>query len=266
MSSKKIVYMNEFNVRMGKATYLPLVSGILRAYAETDEEIRANYTFKPFLFCIDRFENLIAQYDEAPTMATFSISMWNERLSLQMAREIKSRWPDCLVVFGGAQCPHDSRSYLEQHDFIDVSVRAEGEDAFFGICKRFIKSRDFSGVPNVTFRHPATGEIVANPENSDFERDLDHYPSPYTSGVFDYMFARHPEYEFQAIIRPTAAAPSFARFATGAAAARRAAIGIIRSNGSAKRSSGWRAAASVICSTPTPISACTSATAKSSTC
>ena len=79
MSSKKIVYMNEFNVRMGKATYLPLVSGILRAYAETDEEIRANYTFKPFLFCIDRFENLIAQYDEAPTMATFSISMWNER-------------------------------------------------------------------------------------------------------------------------------------------------------------------------------------------
>ena len=212
MSSKKIVYMNEFNVRMGKATYLPLVSGILRAYAETDEEIRANYTFKPFLFCIDRFENLIAQYDEAPTMATFSISMWNEQLSLQMAREIKSRWPDCLVVFGGAQCPHDSRSYLEQHDFIDVSVRAEGEDAFFGICKRFIKSRDFSGVPNVTFRHPATGEIVANPENSDFERDLDHYPSPYTSGVFDYMFARHPEYEFQAIIETNRGCPFLCTF------------------------------------------------------
>ena len=212
MSSKKIVYMNEFNVRMGKATYLPLVSGILRAYAETDEEIRANYTFKPFLFCIDRFENLIAQYDEAPTMATFSISMWNERLSLQMAREIKSRWPDCLVVFGGAQCPHDSRSYLEQHDFIDVSVRAEGEDAFFGICKRFIKSCDFSGVPNVTFRHPATGEIVANPENSDFERDLDHYPSPYTSGVFDYMFARHPEYEFQAIIETNRGCPFLCTF------------------------------------------------------
>ncbi len=27
MSAKKIVYMNEFNVRMGTATYLPLVSG-----------------------------------------------------------------------------------------------------------------------------------------------------------------------------------------------------------------------------------------------
>src|ERR1700692_980534 len=137
--------MNEFNVRMGKATDLPLVSGILRAYAQNNARVLANYRFKPFLFCIDRFENLIAQYDEEPAMATFSISMWNEQLSLQVAREIKSRWPACFTVFGGAQCPHESKSYLEQHGFIDVAVRAEGEEAFYGICERFPQSRDFCG-------------------------------------------------------------------------------------------------------------------------
>ena len=135
MTSQKIVYMNEFNVRMGKATYLPLVSGILRAYAETNEKIRANYRFKPFLFCIDRFENLIARYDEEPAMATFSICMWNEQLSLQLAREIKARWPNCLIVFGGSQSPHDSKAYLAEHAFIDVAVRAEGEEAFYGILR-----------------------------------------------------------------------------------------------------------------------------------
>ena len=132
----KIVYMNEF-MSGWQTPYLPLVSGILRAYAETGEQVRANYKFKPFLFCIDRFENLIAQYDEEPAMATFSISMWNEQLSLQIAREVKSRWPNCLIVFGGAQCPHDSQSYLASHPFIDVSVRAEGEDAFRGIRRAF---------------------------------------------------------------------------------------------------------------------------------
>ncbi len=85
MSAQKVVYMNEFNVRMGKATYLPLVSGILRAYAETSERVRANYRFKPFLFCIDRFENLIAQYDEELAMATFSPSV-GERAAIAPAR------------------------------------------------------------------------------------------------------------------------------------------------------------------------------------
>ena len=212
MSAQKIVYMNEFNVRMGKATYLPLVSGILRVYAETSERVRANYRFKPFLFCIDRFENLIAQYDEEPAMATFSICMWNEQLSLQLAREIKARWPNCLIVFGGSQCPHDSEAYLAEHAFIDVAVRAEGEEAFYGICERFIDSRDFSGVPNVTFRHPISGETIANSEKSDFERDLDSYPSPYTTGVFDYMFAAHPEYDFQAIIETNRGCPFLCTF------------------------------------------------------
>src|SRR5882672_10320991 len=117
-AGKKTVYMNEFNVRMGRATYLPLVSGILRAYAETDSRIRANYKFKPFLFCIDRFENIMASYDEPPDMAAFSISMWNEQLSLRLGHEIKRRWPDCLVVFGGAQLPHDCEAYLKEHPFI----------------------------------------------------------------------------------------------------------------------------------------------------
>ena len=145
-------------------------------------------------------------------MATFSICMWNEQLSLQLAREIKSRWPNCLIVFGGSQCPHDSKAYLAEHAFIDVAVRAEGEEAFYGICERFMDSRDFSGVPNVTFRHPVSGETIVNSEKSDFERDLDSYPSPYTSGMFDYMFAAHPETDFQAIIETNRGCPFLCTF------------------------------------------------------
>ena len=46
----KRVYLNEFNILMGNTTYLPLVSGLLRAFAETRETIIKNYKFMPYLF------------------------------------------------------------------------------------------------------------------------------------------------------------------------------------------------------------------------
>src|SRR5258708_2105229 len=123
---KKVVYFNEYNVRMAQATYFPLVSGILRAYAETAPEVRAGYKFKPFIFHLDSLDNILAQYDEAPDVAAFSIAMWNERLSLRVASEIKKRWPQCLIVFGGCQLPHSPKEYFAEHSFIDVGVRSEG--------------------------------------------------------------------------------------------------------------------------------------------
>src|SRR5947208_14435468 len=65
------VYFNEFNVRMGKYCYLPLVSGLLRAYAETSEAIRKNYAFMPFLYCMDSVPAILSQYD-SPELAAFS--------------------------------------------------------------------------------------------------------------------------------------------------------------------------------------------------
>ncbi len=80
-------------------------------------------------------------------MATFSISMWNEQLSLQLAREIKSRWPDCLVVFGGAQCPHDSRSYLEHHDFVDVAFAPKAKMRSLGFASALLNPATFPAYP-----------------------------------------------------------------------------------------------------------------------
>ena len=212
MQRKTNVYFNEYNVRMGRATYLPLVSGILQAYAETDPRIREHYSFMPFLFSMDRPDTILAAYDEPPGVAAFSVAMWNEQLSLAVARELKRRWPECLIVFGGAQVPHYPQAYLEQHDFIDVAVRAEGEEAFISILRRFMTSRDFAGLPNVSYRHPDTGAFTHNLEHPNFERSLDTYPSPYLTGKFDYLFAKQPDTTFQAIIETNRGCPFLCTF------------------------------------------------------
>ena len=210
--TKKVVYFNEYNVRMDQATYFPLVSGLLRAYAETSPRVKDGYRFKPFIFHLDAADKVLQKYDEAPDVAAFSIAMWNEQLSLHIASEIKRLWPDCLIVFGGCQLPHHPEAYFAEHPFIDVGVRAEGEEAFMGMMERFLESRDFAGVPNVSYRHPETGAFVYNEETPDFSRDLDAYPSPYLEGLFDYMFGAYPEVSFQAIIETNRGCPFLCTF------------------------------------------------------
>ncbi|KKK70036.1 hypothetical protein LCGC14_2928010, partial [marine sediment metagenome] len=202
----KAVYFNEYNIRMESLSYLPLVSGLLRAHAETSEVIRREYTFEPFIYVNDAPQTILDRYD-SPAVAAFSSFMWNEQLNLIVAREIKERWPDCLIVFGGPQVPHWPINYMHAHTFIDVCVRAEGEEAFTEILERFVESRDFSGIPGVAWWIPA--EPCQNEGERPFSRDLDMFPSPYLEGIFDDLVTQD---NFQAIIETNRGCPFHCTF------------------------------------------------------
>ena len=176
------VYLNEYNIKMEKSAYLPIATGLLRAYAETQESIRSNYVFKPFFYHIEGLREILQRYDD-PGIAAFSVSMWNESLSLQVAKEVKERWPNCLIVVGGPQVPQQAEDYFLQHPFIDVSVRAEGEEAFTKILLRNLESRNFEGIAGLSWRHG--GNCTRNVVESHQPKDMDMYPSPYLEGLFD---------------------------------------------------------------------------------
>ena len=77
----------------GGVTYLPLVSGILSANAKKDKKIIENFKFHKFIFHPDTVENIINNfYKEKPHIASFSISMWNEQLSLKVAKILKDKF------------------------------------------------------------------------------------------------------------------------------------------------------------------------------
>ena len=204
------VYFNEFNVLMDNAAYLPLVSGLLRAYAEQSPEIVAHYRFMPFLFHRDDPARVVASYAN-PDVAAFSVSMWNEQLSLAVAREVKRRHPDCLVVFGGPQVPHHPADYFARYPFIDVAVRGEGEEAFSEILLRHLESADFSGIAGTAWRD-GEGRCVRNDVERAQPRDLDQYPSPYLEGLFEPLWTSHPHMQFQAIIETNRGCPFLCTF------------------------------------------------------
>jgi len=208
----KHIYLNEYNVRMGAFSYLPFVSGLLRAYCETFKEIRDNYVFMPFIYHMDEPHKILSQYTEAPDIAAFSSVMWNEQLNYHIAAKIKQKYPQCLIVFGGPNVPmppqHSIDEWMKQHPYVDVAVRAEGEEAFADILKHFLSSRDFSAIPGVACRGES-GEIQFCQTERPFRRDLSEYPSPYLTGMYDGLleWGKQNGHEFQAIIETNRGCP-----------------------------------------------------------
>ncbi|MDD5348149.1 MAG: cobalamin-dependent protein [Candidatus Omnitrophica bacterium] len=201
---KNKVYFNEYNIVMDNSIYLPLVSGLLQSNAQADRRLREQYEFMPFLFVRRTPEQIVAQYAE-PAVAAFSVSMWNMNLSLEVARRVKAGFPGCLIVFGGPQVPFEAEQFYGEHPFIDVTARGEGEQSFAQILERNLESRDFSGIPGISFRDPESGKYVKNAAERKPEKDLDRFPSPYLDGLYDYLFKG--DINFQVIIETNRGCP-----------------------------------------------------------
>ena len=203
--NKKRVYFNEYNVLMEGMAYLPIVSGLLRAFAETDATIIDNYQFMDFFYYRDDIDKILFQYDD-PAIACFSVSMWNEQFNLRVARAVKERFPKCTIVFGGPQVPHHPHDYFETYPFIDLAVRGEGENTFSEILLRHLESDRFETIPGLAWRHARTGECIRNEEDRKQPKDLDMYPSPYLEGLYGHIM-KDGKLRYQAIIETNRGCP-----------------------------------------------------------
>jgi len=143
--------------------------------------------------------NELARHLEAdkPGMVCFSNYIWNSELSYSFARRIKTRYPDCITVFGGPNypvCPGTQHELLTHHPEIDFFVYREGEQAFVGLyhaLKKFgfqpdLFKREKVCLPGVHYQ--ADGEFIAGDPVVLIE-PLDLIPSPYLNGMCERFLA-----------------------------------------------------------------------------
>ncbi|MBY0429771.1 MAG: radical SAM protein, partial [Rhodospirillales bacterium] len=103
------------------------------------------------------------------------------------------------------------RRYFVEHPFVDVAVRAEGEEAMAAVLTRLLEGHDLDGIPGLSWRTPE-GEYRADHSERPFNRDLDLYPSPYLTGLYEEVMRVHPEMNFQAIIETNRGCPFHCTF------------------------------------------------------
>lgn len=81
--------------------------------------------------------------------------------TIEIAREIKQHNSNIFIVLGGLTASYFHEEILREFDFIDGIVRGDGEVPFLNLLEEIFKGRrDFSGVPNLTWRE--NKEIIIN--------------------------------------------------------------------------------------------------------
>lgn len=178
----------QINNSFSGQNYLPYSVALLQAYVERYASDPGRYRFLLPLYKRLRISDAVERLKQADVVA-FSVYVWNIRISLEIARRLKTVNPDVFVVFGGPQVPDQPESFLRLHPFIDIAVHNEGEKTFLSLLEAF-PGRDWSEIPGISYLDK-NGDYMHRANGSRF-RDLDEVPSPFLDGKFDTLMQANP--------------------------------------------------------------------------
>jgi radical SAM superfamily enzyme YgiQ (UPF0313 family) len=121
-----------------------------------------------------------------PDLVGFSVYVWSTPCLVEVARRIKRRRPNCIVVFGGPSARtamFDLPPYSPAHAYADALVASEGEDTFREIAKLpNLTPAALRGVTGLDI--PTPGGWIDTGHRAPLVH-LDQIASPYQIGVMD---------------------------------------------------------------------------------
>jgi len=193
--SRRNIYLVQVDILRKAPTfftaYLPYAAGELWAYAKQSLVVAEHYALRDVFFSRDPLPDAAARI-EAPFLVGFSSYIWNMEYNKALAQEVKRRFPQCLVLFGGHHVPPGG-ALLEDLPYVDFLIHGEGEIPFQALLIELCgKTPDFAVVPGLSYR---TGEGIATNKEAK-PASIADFPSPYLEGIFDPIIAAHPEIQW----------------------------------------------------------------------
>ncbi len=186
----KNVYLFELSDIFANQVYLPYSSGVVWSYCKAKPEISENYQLVDWFYYREDLETILSKI-ENPDVLGFSCFMWNWNLNCDIAKKVKEKYPDCLIVFGGQHQPMQDRSdnFFEEHPFVDILVHHEGEESFYEILKENLsKFPDYTSILGCTVNVGGKKKTApARPRMT----DIQNVPSPFLDGSFDKLLANN---------------------------------------------------------------------------
>ncbi len=196
----KNVYFVQVGFGFDGSVYLPYAVGTMLAYCKQDAEINRIYDFPDIIFSREKLETATNKI-EAPYLVGFSCSVWNMEYNKALAKLIKEKYPECIIVFGGHSVNENSE-LLATEEYIDILMLGEGEETLHSLLLN-LNSGSLEQVNNIAFRKD--GKIFATERA--YRMDISQYPSPYLSGIFDEIMAKNPDTDFLAVLETNRGCP-----------------------------------------------------------
>lgn len=205
---KKIVSFVNPNFQQGpkefNAYYLPYSAAVLWCYVSQFDEVKDNYELGEFIWRRDKIEDAVETLSHSDVVG-FSTYVWNRSYSTVLGRELKKANPNIFIVAGGPEYPIEQPNFFEKFPYIDICVKLEGEKSFRRILEEHSKENpDYKSIPGILIND--NGKTIDTGESVRID-DLDTIPSPYLSGLFDKLMAKHPEIRWNATLETNRGCP-----------------------------------------------------------
>ena len=206
----KNVYLAQMSLELPGSNYyyFPYSVGVVWAYATTQEGIIENYTLGGLYSVKEPIEQLVDRMVE-PAVVGLSSYVWNVAYNEALAKEIKSRYPECKMIIGGAETPNKSENFFEDKPYIDYLIHQEGEISFTGLLQSFIGMKEDDTVPGISINKNGK-TLMTGP--SQRIMDLSAVPSPYTMGLFDHLPEMYPGKIWNAVLETNRGCPFMCTF------------------------------------------------------
>jgi len=170
-------------VCLNNLPFLPYVHGLLRSAVESDAALAERFRFREPVFVLQPVEEIVERVLGSDVLG-FSCYVWNVRRHMAIARRVKERRPQTLIVAGGPHVPDRPEEFAREHPYVDVLVHGEGEDAFCRVLERLASGlRDWTGIGGISFAQGGA-TVTAARSGARPPREI-RLRSPYTAGYLD---------------------------------------------------------------------------------
>lgn len=170
--------------------WLPYSVGCLWSYANQYDWVQNSFTLKEIIFKREQPSNVVDRLQDCKVVF-FSNYMWNWEYNKHVAKSLKDKNPNIIIVFGGPQVTNrpQEEKFFDNHSYVDTIVLGEGEEMFVDILNTIKEEDPLNDVYE-------GGRLV----------DLD-IPSPYLTGVFDDIIANNEGYVFNGTLETNRGCP-----------------------------------------------------------
>lgn len=196
MQPKIKIGMVQINNGFFNQSYFPYSVGILQAFSQRHLKEPDNFEFLSPIYSRTLIRTAVEDL-LAADIVCFSVYVWNIKISLKIAGEIKKNKPQTLIIFGGPQIPNqESEVFLRLNPFIDMACHDEGENIFLNILENY-NSHNWAKIPSISYINDA-GKFIRNPICARTS-DLNEIPSPYLEGIFNPLIETNPQSKWVAL-------------------------------------------------------------------
>jgi putative methyltransferase len=187
--TRKTVLISEPNATDTPAPFLPYMWAILKSYWERHGDADYFWWLDPI------FQNaapaaLFGPYERQPIdVLGLSCYTWNWRIQCEIAKLVKARNPNTLVIAGGPHPDYKDPQFFLKHPYIDLIALKDGEVTLTAILAKIIEDEtDFGNIGGLYIPGPNREPVCTGP--AQVPDVFDHSPYVQQSAYYEQLMKR----------------------------------------------------------------------------